>query len=575
MKKTFWLLIVLINCTGAIAQALLTPFEKSGGKETATYFETIDFYKRLAVKNKQLRIMKFATTDAGYPLYLILFAANGNFKPAHWVAKNKVVVLINNGIHPGEPDGIDATMMLLRDMCSGKIKAAANVVLGIIPMYNIGGALNRNNYSRVNQDGPKSYGFRGNAQNLNLNRDFTKLDSKDAKAFTKIFHYLNPDILIDNHVSDGADYQHTMTLITTQHNKLGGAIGKFLHNEFEPAIYKSMEQQKWSMTPYVDFYGSTPEKGWAAFYDPPMFSTGYAALFQTISFMPETHMLKPFADRVRSNYALMQTIAEVTSKQSQKLKANRLEAIEQLKEQKRFPLSWKADTSTYDIIRFKGYQALYKHSNVTGFERLYYDRNKPFEKDVKFFNSFTGEKFVDAPIAYLVPQGWWGVMDNLKLNGVKVKRLKHDTLINVEVYRIEDYKSAIAPFEKHHRNSNVTVSKKDQNLEFFKGDYVIYCNQPAKRYLIEMLEPTSDHGFFAWNYFDAILEQKEGYSDYRWEDVAAEYLVKHPEVKQQMDERKKTDTSFAASPKAQLNFVYKNSPYYEPEHMRYPVFRLK
>src|SRR5205085_10849189 len=127
-----------------------------------------------------------------------------------------------------------------------------NVVLAFIPVYNIGGCLNRNSNTRVNQNGPEEYGFRGNSQNLDLNRDFTKCDSKEARSFAQLFHYLNPDIFIDNHVSDGADYQHTMTLITTQYDKLG-TLGTYLKNTFEPAIYSGMKQKGWDMVPYVNF----------------------------------------------------------------------------------------------------------------------------------------------------------------------------------------------------------------------------------------------------------------------------------------------------------------------------------
>ena len=207
--------------------------------------------------------------------------------------------------------------------------------------------------------------------------------------------------------------------------------------------------------------------------------------------------------------------------------------------------------------------------------RMFYDHSKPFEKEVKFYSLFSGDKKVAAPEAYIIPQGWKAVTDLLKLNNVQMTQLKNDTIITVDAYRIEDYKSMPRPYEKHHRNYDVVVSKNKQALKFLKGDYIVHCNQKAKRYLIEMLEPTGDDSFFAWNFFDAILQQKEGYSDYRWEDVAAEFITTHPELKQQLEEKKKADPKLAASASAQLNYVYKNSPYYEPAHLRYPVYRIE
>ncbi len=574
MKKNLYLSFLLFWSLSTAAQNYITTYEKSGGKESATYFETINYYEQLAASFKNIQIRKFDTTDAGYPLHLVMFSTDKGSDRRKLDKQDKIVILINNGIHPGEPDGIDASMMLLRDLVTGKIALPGNIVLAIIPIYNIGGALNRNQYSRANQNGPKSFGFRGNAQNLDLNRDFTKSDSKNARAFARIFHYLDPDILIDNHVSDGADYQYTMTLLTTQHNKLGDQLGNFLHNEFEPALFQSMEQKHWSMTPYVNFEDASPDKGMTAFYDPPRYSSGYAALFQTIAFMPETHMLKPFKDRVTSTYALMQTIIEEASKNAGKLKAARKAAISAVTSKKSFPLAWKPDSTRFETIRFKGYEALNKTSDVTGLSRLYYDHSKPFEKEVKYFNTFVPEKSVNAPKGYVVPHGWGEVLENLKRNGVKMQELRKDTMIEVESYHVESYKSMPRPYEKHHRNSEVVVSTRTEKLRFLKGDYLIYCNQRANRYIVEMLEPTGDDSFFAWNFFDAILQQKEGYSDYRWEDLAASYLATQPALKKRLEEKRKADPTFAASASAQLNFVYRNSPYYEPEHMRYPVFRL-
>ncbi|MDB5193596.1 MAG: hypothetical protein JWQ96_3159 [Segetibacter sp.] len=574
MKKVIAITYILILAMPGFSQSSITPFEKSAGKQSSTYFQTIEYYKKLDEKYSTIQLKSFGETDAGYPLHLVTFSADKSFEPKKWQRQGKVIVMINNGIHPGEPDGIDATMMLMRDYASGKIKTPSNVIFAAIAVYNIGGALNRNNFSRVNQQGPESYGFRGNAQNLDLNRDFTKYDSKNAKTFAQIFHYLSPEILVDNHVSDGADYQHTMTLLTSQHSKIGGALGKFLHDEFEPALYKSMHQKNWPMCPYVNFEDANPEKGWLAFYDLPRYSSGYAALFQTIGFVPETHMLKSFDKRVWATYALMQSVVEQSSAKASALKAWKLHSQKEVLAQQQFPLTWVADSSKTDEIKFLGYEPGTKTSEVTGMPRLFYDHSKPFTRQVKYYNYFKGNNIVTAPKFYVIPQGWHEVIDLLKLNNVQLKRLQKDSVINVEAYRIEDYKSSARPYEKHHRNADVVVSKKIQEIRFLKGDYIISTNQSAKRFLIEMLEPTAEDSYFAWNYFDAILQQKEGYSDYRWEDVAAEYIKAHPELKQQLEAKKKADPVFAKSAPAQLNFIYKNSPYYEPAHMRYPVYRI-
>ncbi len=573
MKQPVIILFVFFFFSVSISNAQLCRFEKTSGKETATYFEAIAWYKQLDKKSPLVRVKQMGATDAGYPLHLVLVSNDANFDIPKWHQQKKVVILVNNGIHPGEPDGIDASMMLVRDIATKKIKLPGNVALAFIPVYNIGGSLNRGSFSRVNQNGPLEYGFRGNSQNLDLNRDFTKCDSREAKSFAEIFHLLDPDILIDNHVSDGADYQHTMTLITTQYDKLGYGLGNWVKQFFEPVLYKGMAVKGWPLAPYVNFESTDMESGMEMFYDPPRYSSGYAALFQTISFIPETHMLKPYKERVLSTYALMQTMMEQASITASDLIEQRNNAKTAAQKQHTFPLSWQLDSAKHSTVQFMGYEQAFKTSEATGLQRMYYDHSKPFTKTVKFFDVFNPANIVKKPIAYIIPQGWHEVIELLELNKVKLQSFLKDTIIDVEAYHIDDYKSLARPYEKHHKNSSVKVSATKQAVKFLKGDVYILMNQSANRYITEMLEPTGDDSFFAWNFFDAILQQKEGYSDYRWEDVAAMVLKNDVTLQKKIQNKKLADPPFASSSTAQLSFIYKNSPYYEPAHLRYPVFR--
>lgn len=513
-------------------------------------------------------------TDAGFPLHLVVVSNDGDFNMASLRRKNKRILLINNGIHPGEPDGIDACMLLVRDIATRKIKLPDNVVLAIIPVYNIGGCLNRSPWYRADQDGPEEFGSRGNSQNLDLNRDFIKCNSKEARSFAAIFHLCDPDIFIDNHVSNGADYQHVMTLLSSQHSKLGGVMGNYLNKEFEPGLYKLMKEKGYDLVPYVDFAGNTPESGMTAYFDGARYSSGYATLWHSFAFVPETHMLKPYVQRVAATQALMESMITFASKNSAVIHQLREQTKQSTKQQLSFPVSWKLDTTKVDQVLFKGYEAGRKPSEVSGLPRLYYDRNKPYEKQIRYFNTYVPRTIINKPVAYIIPQGWWTVIDLLKLNKVNMQPLAKDTSIEVEVYRIDDYKTLPRQYEMHHLNTDVTVSSRKQVMHFRKDDYYIPLNQSANRFLVEVLEPQGDDSYFAWNYFDGILGRKEGFSAYAFEDRAAQYLNEHPELKKQLEARRATDTAFAKSASAQLDFVYKNSPYFEPEYLRYPVYRV-
>ena len=575
MQKTFVTLILFMFVASfSFSQNISTRFEQSKGTQTPTYFEIIDWWKKLDEKSGKVKMLTMGMTDAGYPLHLILVSNNGDYNVDNIRKNNKRIILINNGIHPGEPDGVDASMLLAKDIVTNKYKITDNVVMAFIPIYNIGGCLNRSANYRVDQEGPEEFGFRGNSQNLDLNRDFIKCDSKDARAFTEIFHLLDPDVFVDNHVSNGADYQHVMTLLTTQHNKLGGVMGDYLMKEFEPALYTLMKQKGYDLVPYVNSFGDTPENGWPEYWDSPRYASGYAALWHTFSFVPETHMLKPYDQRVKATYTLMQSFIEFTAKNSQQIKSLRDQTKKTMQSATSFPISWVLDRSQYKEVQYMGFEAGRKPSEVSGLPRLYYDRSKPFEKTVKIFNYFAVKNSIVKPKAYIIPQGWWKVIELLKLNKVQMTPLKKDTTFEVETYKIDDYKTLPRQYEMHHINSEVKTTTSTQSISFKKGDWFITMNQVANRFLIETLEPQAEDSYFTWNYFDAILGQKEGYSAYAFEDIAAEYLKNNSDTRNKLELQKAKDTAFAKSGRAQLNFVYQNSHWYEPAHMRYPVYRI-
>ncbi|MBI3137941.1 MAG: M14 family metallopeptidase [Sphingobacteriales bacterium] len=573
-KQILSALLSLLIVINGFSQGITTKFEQSGGKQSPPYGEIIDWWKKLDEKSGKVKMLTMGPSDAGFPLHLVVVANNGDYNFEQIRKNNKRIILINNGIHPGEPDGIDASMLLARDIVTGKYKIPDNIVLAFIPVYNIGGCLNRSVNYRVDQNGPEEFGFRGNSQNLDLNRDAIKCDSKEARAFTGIFHLLDPDVFVDNHVSNGADYQHIMTLLTTQSTKLGGVMGDYLNKVFEPALYGSMKEKGFDLVPYVNVWGDTPENGWPEYWDSPRYASGYAALWHTFSFVPESHMLKPYDQRVRATYALMQSFIEFTAAHSEQIRELREQTKQTVKTSPEFPIAWSLDKTKYNEIVYKGFASGRKPSEISGFPRLYYDRSKPYEKTVKHFNYFPATAFIKKPVAYIIPQGWWKVIELLQLNKVQMTALKKDTIVEVEAYKIADYKTQPRQYEMHHLNSDVKTTAERQRMLFRKGDWYIPMNQVANRFLVETLEPTGEDSYFAWNFFDAVLGQKEGYSAYAFEDIAVEYLKKNTELQEKLNRRLATDTVFAKDGRAQLNFVYQQSPWFEPAYLQYPVYRV-
>lgn len=573
-----FLFTVLALCSSiSMAQDLVSPFEKSNGTETATYQEGIAFYKALAQKFPQIDMREMSKTDSGEPLHLVIFNKSEKFPFSELQDSEKPILLINNGIHPGESDGIDASMMMLRNWAQNLSQHSFldSVIVAVIPFYNVGGALNRNSTTRTNQNGPKSYGFRGNAQNYDLNRDFIKMDSKNAFAFAEIFHQLDPDVFIDTHVTNGSDHQHVVTVLTTQKDKLGGELGKYLEEEFEPMIFKMMEDKDRNPIEYVNVHGTTPENGWSQFWDAPRYSTGYTTLFQTFGFMTEDHMWKDYKTRVENIYDFLSIASKLTAKEGAKIQKLKAHDRDQIQQADSLPIMWKNDKDQFKMITLNGYKTSYPESDLTGNPLLKYNRDDTFEKEVPFYNYYKAEKSVKIPNYYVIPQAWFEVINRLKANGVKMDALKKDTVLSVEIYHIEDYKTVSNPYEGHYVHYNTKVKSSNQKVALRKGDYLIDTRQKARRYLVEILEPEAQDSFFNWNFFDSILQQKEGFSGYVFEQKAENILSDMPEEEQnEFSNKQENDSSFASSNYAQLDWIFKRSEHYEKSHKRYPVYRL-
>ncbi|MBC3831174.1 peptidase M14 [Undibacterium amnicola] len=556
----------------------LTPYELGNQNQTTTWEKCIPFYEKLAADFPQvLRFMQIGVSDNGIPMHAGVITADAEFDRETLKAAGRPVFFNNNGIHPGEPEGIDACMALVRDFClqPERLAALGQTVFLFIPIYNVDGCLNRQNTSRVNQDGPELFGFRANARNLDLNRDFIKCDSLAAQVFNRFFTMWDPDVMVDTHTSNGADYSYTMTLIQTQADKLGDGLGPFLRSTMLPAIYANMEQRGWPTCPYVNPVKVTPDDGIEDFLEVPRFSTGFAALHHTIGFMPETHMLKPYADRYDSMRALVEVVLDFTIAHATQIQTLRDQARQAATQKKQWTVKWKADHTRPSSFRFKGYQAVYSPSKLGNYLRLSYDRNQPWEKDIAYFDHFVDDVVINTPKAYLIPQAWREVIERLQWNGVVLDKLTEDQTLQVQVYHIDDVSSRSNAYEGHMFHDAMRLSVRMQTIQARAGDYLLALNQPNARYAIETLEPQAHDSFFRWGFFNSVLEKKEAFSDYVFEDSAYEMLQTEPGLAEKFEAWKAANPELLSNQEAVLDFIFANGQrFHEPEWRRYPVYSV-
>jgi hypothetical protein len=535
-------------------------------------------YQLLDKNYANATLLEKGLTDCGKPLHLFVINSEPEFNPKKIRQQGKTILLINNGIHAGEPEGIDASLEFADDILrnkDGMAKLLEKTVIIIIPVYNIGGVLNRSAYNRSGQTTPYETGFRGNYANLDLNRDFTKCDSENARSFSKIFSEWNPDIFLDTHTTNGSDHQYSITLIPPSFALYPPVMEKFIRNKLIPDLFSEMKKGKYELIPYVNYIFDDPRKGIAAEHEGPRYSSGFTSMFHSIGMITENQIYRDFADRVKSCYQFIQVLAEFTATNSEAIKKSRADGIKESMMLNQYPVAFELDTTKYRLIEFKGYEAVKDQiSPVTGLPRFGYNLSKPYTDKVKYFDEFSKTEFVTVPEFYILPQNYREIIERFDLVNIDYSRLRTDTLMEVTVDYVDDFTSPAKPYNGHFYHDKVTTHSEKQRIQFYSGDLVIPVRQEKIKYLLEMFEPKASDSFFRWNFFDNILDQREYFSSYGFEANALKYLNEHPEFKAKFEEKRKIDPEFAKNHRAQLAYIYNNNEWLEKTWKRYPVGKI-
>ena len=400
---------------------------------TPTYYEVVEMYKLLDVNYENAKLVDNGLTDSGKPLHTFIINNENEFDVAKIKAQGKSVLLINNGIHPGEPAGIDASLQFADDILRNKNDIASllkNTVIVIVPAYSIGGLLHRSAFNRSGQATPYETGFRGNAANLDLNRDLTKCDSENAKTFAKIFQKWDPDVFLDTHTTNGSDHQYSVTLIAPQPDMFPPTQENFLRKKMIPQLFSEMKKGDYELIPYVSWMYRDPKQGIKMDQYSGRYSSGYASLFNSYGMMTENHVYKVYADRVKSCYQFIETLAGFTSKNATEIIESRKKGFEESVSAKIHSINFELDTTIFREIEFKGYEVDEKQiSPVSGLERFGYNTEKPYTNTIKYYDVYNASEEIEIPEYYILPQAWKSVVDRLVLNGVEFQRLQNDTVI--------------------------------------------------------------------------------------------------------------------------------------------------
>ena len=451
-----------------------------------------------------------------------------------------------------------------------------NTILLIIPVLNVDGHERVSPFNRPNQNGPKKMGWRTNALNLNLNRDYLKADTPEIKSFLKLFNDWLPDFMIDNHTTNGADYQYHVTYGIETHQNIDRDLVNWIDKKYLPYLTNNVEDDGFIVGPYMEFKSGTIESGILDLPAPPRLSHGYCATQNRVCLLVETHSLKPFANRVFSTKSMMEhTISFVNDNHKEILLLNRSADRQTIKNylvnKRKFPLVL-AGNGKFDKFLFKGFEWYDEHSEITGSTVRKYTDN-PMEVEIPIFNKANSLKKIIVPAAYLIPPQFSDMIDVIKSHSINFNILNTNKKLKVEKYRFTNVKFAPRPYEGRQLPS-FQCNSFSEWIEIEAGTLIVYTNQRQLRVIINLLEPEAPDSFVSWGFFNAFFERKEYAEAYVMEPYAKQMIKDNPDLRSEFYKKLNDDESFRNNEGERLDFFYKHSPFYDKGENVYPIMRL-
>lgn len=579
MKRICLVLIIMILCGLSIKSAdYTTYYEKSNYLETPRYNQTKEYLESLCKTSDLCRLTKFGVSPQGRDLMLFIIDKDKNFTPESVKKSNKAILCIQSCIHPGESEGKDAGLMLMRDILIDKKydNLIDSVTILFIPIFNVDGHERFSAFNRINQNGPKEMGWRTTGANYNLNRDFMKADAPEMQAWLKFYAEWLPDFLIDSHTTDGADYQYTVTygieiLGNTEKN-----LSNWLEKNYIVKIKNELEKDNFLSFPYVMFRNwHDPKSGLVSWVSPPMLCSGYIALQNRPSILLETHSLKDYKTRVTATYSLIVNTMKLLREQKDTLHRMINYADEYVCSKEflnaDYPLSFDQTTDSV-ITEFKGIRYDSKPSKSLGGEVYVYSK-EPETFQIPYFKDLVPSNFTKLPNYYIIPPEWTEIIKRLDYHGIKYKKLDKELELDVMSYEFDSLKWNSSPSEGRQKVTNFVMKDIQEKRFFPQGSLVVPVNQRAAKVLIHFLEPKCFDSFVHWGFFNTIFEQKE-YAETYVMDKIADKMLKDENTKAEFEKWKKDNPQSVNNQRDIVNWFYKRTPYWDNHLNIYPVGKV-
>lgn len=572
---------LLVSLTLAAGSAdWTTPAERSAYAETPRYHDTMAYFARIDAASEQLCMREFGRSPQGRALQMIVIADDGICSAEQARASGKEIVLIQAGIHPGEIEGKDALMAFARDLVVHRKhdQLLKDVIVVAIPIFNVDGHERVSAYNRINQNGPNTMGWRATAQNLNLNRDYIKADAPEMQAWLRLWNDWQPDLLVDLHNTNGADYQYALTWQYETQSNIHPALAQWQRDAFGGRVQRALNKRDWQVFNYITTVDDTDlGAGLVIEHSGPRYSTGFAGIANRAGLLVETHMLKDFRTRVRVNEdLLLEVLREVARKpgslRAAVRKAEAATIARAADNGAELPIRFELTTATRNV-KFLGVESTRSDSAISGAKWIQYEPTKPISLNVPVRDQERVTLSIKAPAAYLIPVQWQAVIDKLDQHGIAYTRLDSEREVRAEGLRFDTVEWAKQPFEGRLAITTLTQHAESATYTVPAGSALVSTAQARGDIVIHLLEPQAPDALIRWGGFNAIFEQKEYAEPRIIERMARDMLAADPALQKEFDERLK-DPAFAADRWARLNFFYQRTPYYDREYKRYPVLRI-
>ena len=579
---SFCLLLFSIFLSADTPNEWLTRAERTSFQETSRYDETVDYCKKLMTASPWIHYTTFGKSPEGRDLPLVIASREKLFTSEAARKGNHFVILIINGIHAGEIAGKDASLMLLREIAiTKKLESLLqNVIVMVVPIFNVDGHERFGPYNRINQNGPKEMGWRTSSQNLNLNRDFMKADQPEMQAMLKLYTQWLPEFMLDNHISDGADFQYDILYIVQKEPVMASPLSKYWKDKLEPQVVSDLTKSGHITGPYFEMVSNKdPMAGIEMSFASPRYSDGYTTYQNRMGMTAETHSLKPYETQVRANYDLMISLLRELNNSGTNLKQSELKIDDDTialgnsyDPNRKFPIRFDLSKEKKESMLWHGVEYQIESSPISGTKKIVYGK-KPQDITIPVFKTVEVVETVAPPLAYLIPPQWTEVIARLQFHNITMERTSAAFSGKFETYRFHNTKWPEEPFEGRF-SPTYEVSKVVEQRDFLEGSVLVRLNQRNNRVILGLLEPQSTDSFVAWGFFNAIFEQKEDAEAYILEDLAEKMLKENPELKSEFEEKIKSDPKFAADPLARLRFFYVRSPFWDARKDAYPIVRI-